>query len=90
MPQEDKTTTIIGADGVEYVISGGKIREKCQHRTTTDKSSGKERWIVCAGCGKTIIYNKDTTAPSEMETFSANFRSMHGRNPNGTELSAMM
>lgn len=57
-----EATTIIGSDGIEYVVSGGKIREKCQHRTRTDKSSGKERWEICHDCGKTLIYNPDVTS----------------------------
>ena len=85
----DKPTTIIGADGIEYVISGGEIREKCQHRTRTDKSSGKVRHEVCHDCGKTLIYNPDTTRGEFGDSMSA-FRSRHGRNPSGEEMFAMM
>jgi hypothetical protein len=84
-----KPTTIIGKDGIEYVVSGGRLVEKCQHRTITNKSSGKERWEVCHDCGKTLIYNKDTTENSTQD-FINGFRSRYGRNPNGRELSAML
>lgn len=52
---------IKGKDGIEYVIDGGQIVEKCQHKTRTDKSHGKVRHEVCHDCGKTLIYNPDTT-----------------------------
>ena len=83
-------TIIKGRDGIEYVVSGGELVERCLHRTTTDKSSGKERWIVCADCNKTMIYNKDTTAPSSLESFSDSFRAMHGREPSGIELTSLL
>lgn len=51
----------MGDDGVEYVVRGGAIVEKCQHRTRRDESMGKMRKEVCADCGKVLIYNKDTT-----------------------------
>lgn len=86
---EKQPTTIIGADGVEYVVRGGKIVEKCQHQTTTDKSSGKVRHIVCHDCGKTIIYNGDTSR-NELQDFYDRFRSIHGRNPRGVELYAAL
>lgn len=85
--ENKQPTILIGADGIEYVIRGGKLHEKCQHRTRTDKSSGKERWEVCYDCGKTLIYNKDTTEssnPIEM------FRSIHGRDPKGMEISMLL
>lgn len=87
---EKEPTTIIGRDGIEYVVSGGQLVEKCYHKTVTDKSSGKVRHEVCHDCGKTLIYNKDTAEPNEIESFSANFRAMHGRNPKGSELAAIL
>ena len=54
-------TIIKGKDGVEYVVDGGELVEKCLHRTRTDKSKGKMRLEVCHDCGKTLIYNPDTT-----------------------------
>lgn len=85
-----KPTILIGTDGIEYIISGGKIKEKCQHRTRTDKSNGTERWEVCHDCGKTLIYNKDTTAKSSFDTCRENFKSHYGREPRGIELAAML
>lgn len=83
---EKKTTIIMGADGVEYVVRGGKLEEKCLHRTVRDESSGKTRKEVCHDCGKVLIYNSDTTQTTNpIEQFYAN----HSRSPNGMELSAM-
>ncbi len=86
---ENKPTILIGTDGIEYIISGGKIIEKCHHRTRTDKSSGKIRHEVCHDCGKTLIYCEDTTK-NAIKDFSAAFRNQHGREPSGIELSAML
>lgn len=82
-----EATTIIGKDGIEYVVSDGKLVEKCQHRTATDNSHGNVRHIVCHDCGKTLIYNPDTSR-NEIREFSDEFRSRYGRNPTGLELSA--
>lgn len=80
-------TILIGADGIEYVIKGGELVEKCQHRTRTDKSSGTERWEVCHDCGKTLIYNKNTSdSYNPIEAFTQ----QHGRAPRGMEISAML
>ena len=80
-------TILIGADGIEYVIRGGKIREKCLHKTVRDESAGKMRKEVCHDCGKVLIYNPDTTASSD--PFAA-FRELHGREPRGNELYSFM
>lgn len=81
-----ETTIIMGSDGIEYIVSGGILIEKCKHRTKTDKSSGTERWEVCHDCGKTLIYSKNTKSKSDSQVFYE----MHGRNPSGRELAAMM
>lgn len=86
-------TTIVGRDGIEYVVSGGKLVEKCYHKTVTDKSSGKISHKVCHDCGKTLVYNSDITPKihhDSIQEFSNNFRAMHGRDPKGSELSILI
>lgn len=83
-------TILVGEDGIEYVIRGGKIQERCLHKTRRDESAGKMRKEVCHDCGKILIFNADTTRKGEYESFCDSFRSFHGRNPRGEELAAML
>lgn len=89
-----KATTIRSEEGIEYVIRGGKLVEKCLHKTRRDESKGTMRKEVCNDCEKVLIYNADTTpkAPYRDTVQEAidNFASYHGRQPTGRELSAMM
>jgi len=88
----EKPTTILGKDGVEYVVSGGKLVEKCRHRTRRDESQGTIRKEVCHDCRKVMIYNGNTSEDTTdtIRDFQDNFRNQHGKNPSGTEMSAMM
>lgn len=82
-------TVIVSEDGTEYVIRDGRIVEKCTHRTRRDESAGKMRKEVCHDCGKVLIYNPDTTRDSFRDAVDS-FRSFHGREPRGIELSMLL
>lgn len=66
-----KPTTLIGEDGIEYVIRGGKIQEKCLHKTRRDESVGKMRKEVCHNCSKILVFNPDITSNNDGGYYNA-------------------